>query len=184
MIASRVGILLKMKNRIELAQYFAKLGFTKGAEIGVCQGQYSKKLLDLIPGLHLLSIDSWNKYDASGACYEITKKLLAPYHGSTVIQATSMDAVKIIEDESLDFVFIDAGHSYVDVRDDIREWSKKVRKGGIVAGHDYYSPKYHSVTRAVDEYVQEHNLGLKIVAWDLENPDREERQPSWYFFKE
>lgn len=172
-----------MRNRLELAQHFAKLGFKIGAEIGVCKGTYSKILLDTIPDLQLFSIDSWNKFDASGACYEITKELLAPYIRSIIMRMTSMDAVKQIPDESLDFVYIDAGHSYVDIRADIREWTKKVRKDGIVAGHDYYSTKYPSVTRAVDEYAKKNNLKIEVVAWDLENPDREERQPSWYFQK-
>ncbi len=34
-----------MKNRIELAQYFRELGYTKGAEIGVCEGRYSDILM-------------------------------------------------------------------------------------------------------------------------------------------
>ena len=172
-----------MRNRLELAQHFAKLGFKIGAEIGVCKGTYSKILLDIIPDLYLYSIDSWNKFDSSGVCHEITKELLESYPRSTIIKATSMDAVKKFDDESFDFVFIDAGHSYVDIRVDIREWTKKVRKGGIVAGHDYYSTKYPSVTRAVDEYAKKNNLKIEVVAWDLENPDREERQPSWYFQK-
>lgn len=48
-----------------------------------------------------------------------------------------MDVVKGFKEESLDFVFIDANHEFKEVACDISEWSKKVRKGGIVAGHDY-----------------------------------------------
>jgi len=83
-----------VKNRLELAQHFAKLGYTKGAEIGVSKGVYSKVLLDNIPKLNLLSIDSWHKNHASSECYRITKELLSPYPGSTIIRALSMKAVQ------------------------------------------------------------------------------------------
>jgi hypothetical protein len=172
-----------MKNRLELAQYFAKLGFKEGAEIGVCKGIYSKVLLDTIPDVHLYSIDSWEKWDASGACYEITKKLLAPYPKSTIIKATSMNAVKTFKDESLDFVFIDAGHSFVDVWADLFWWPQKVKKGGIVSGHDWQNLRYPSVTFALEKYIKRHNIKLEIIGPDLVNRSLEERQPSWYFLK-
>ena len=173
-----------MKNRLELAQYFEKLGFTKGAEIGVSQGIYSKVLLDTIPNLQLLSVDAWTKWRISGALYEETKKLLAPYPGSTIVRKKSMEAVKDIPQESLDFVFIDAEHRYPHVIEDVREWSKKVRIGGIVSGHDYFHPRFPDVTKAVDEYVNEYGYKLEIVGADLMNPNIEEILPSWYFLKD
>jgi predicted O-methyltransferase YrrM len=63
---------------------------------------------------------------------------------------TTNEAVKLFEDDSLDAVFIDADHSYEAVKLDIQNWMPKVRKGGILAGHDYtYS--WPGVVRAVDE---------------------------------
>lgn len=41
------------------------------------------------------------------------------------------------EDESIDFVWIDASHVYPDVIKDIKAWYPKLRKGGVMAGHDY-----------------------------------------------
>ena len=63
---------------------------------------------------------------------------------------TTNEAVKLFEDESLDAVFIDADHSYEAVKLDIQNWMPKVRKGGILAGHDY-SSAWSGVIRAVDE---------------------------------
>lgn len=180
-----------MKNRIELARYFGKLGFKYGAEIGACFGYYSEILCKNIPGLKLIAIDNWNNnantkremtLHMSGE--KVTREKLAPY-GATVIKKDSMEAVKDIPDESLDFVFIDADHSYKAVRDDIQEWSKKVRKGGIVSGHDYYVFKSGKggVIKAVDEYVKEHGYKLELTDWDNKNPVRDDRQPCWYFIK-
>ena len=58
--------------------------------------------------------------------------------------------------ESVDFVYIDANHSYTYVRDDIQTWLPKVKKGGIIGGHDYdWSDAEFgdelAVKRAVDE---------------------------------
>ena len=37
----------------------------------------------------------------------------------------------------MDFVYIDAGHDYSSVSKDLRVAGKKVKPGGIIAGHDY-----------------------------------------------
>jgi glycosyltransferase involved in cell wall biosynthesis len=48
-----------------------------------------------------------------------------------------MQAVTDFADESLDFVYIDGNHQLKYVVEDIVEWTKKIKKGGIIAGHDY-----------------------------------------------
>ena len=125
-----------MNNRIELAKHFARLGFTTGAEIGVCWGRYSEILCRTNPRLKLLAVDDWRR-NRTHRSYAGTKRRLAKLN-VTIDRRSSMDAVADVRDKSLDFVFIDADHKYVSVCEDIREWSKKVRIGGIVSGHDYY----------------------------------------------
>lgn len=64
----------------------------------------------------------------------------------------SVEAAKLYEDESLDFVFIDANHQYYWVKNDIRAWLPKVKKGGIIAGHDFSDSDGHKgVVQAVKE---------------------------------
>lgn len=65
------------------------------------------------------------------------------------IRSSSVNASSLYEDNSLDFVFIDAGHDYKSVKEDIEHWFKKVKIGGIIAGHDCYLP---DVQKAVTEY--------------------------------
>lgn len=181
-----------LKDRTELAKYFNELGFQYGAEIGACFGRYSEILCQNIPGLKLFVIDSWNNarnaHREAGAhmsVEESARRKLAPYN-AIVIKASSMDALRYVEDNALDFVFIDAAHDYNSVAEDIREWSKKVRIGGIVSGHDYYVFKNsgnRGVIDAVDEYVKKHNIELLTTGWDWKNSESDDRQPCWYFFK-
>ena len=71
-----------------------------------------------------------------------------------IIKKNSIDAAAQFEDNSLDFVFIDASHEYEDVKKDINAWLPKVKKNGILAGHDYYVDEYDyfpGVKKAVNE---------------------------------
>jgi predicted O-methyltransferase YrrM len=63
----------------------------------------------------------------------------------------SVAASRLYKDDSLDFAFIDADHSYAAVSRDIDAWLPKVRKGGIIAGHDYCNWPGFGVIEAVTE---------------------------------
>jgi hypothetical protein len=71
----------------------------------------------------------------------------------TPIRMASVDAAKTYSDESLDVVFIDAGHSYEEVKEDILAWFPKVKRGGYIAGHDY--SWCDGVKQAVDEIIKD-----------------------------
>jgi predicted O-methyltransferase YrrM len=64
------------------------------------------------------------------------------------IKLPSIEAAKKFEDESIDFVFIDASHEYKDVVDDILAWSPKLKQGGTLAGHDYDIELFPGVVKA------------------------------------
>lgn len=81
---------------------------------------------------------------------EFTRNMM-PVNGKfTAIAGESVKVAEQFEGESLDFVFIDACHEYEAVKDDILVWLPKVKKNGILAGHDYYAPT-PGVIQAVDE---------------------------------
>jgi len=75
------------------------------------------------------------------------------------IRTTSIEASKLYEDNSLDFVFIDASHKYNDVKEDIKSWLTKVRKGGILAGDDII---WSGVERAVKESLPEYQTAREF----------------------
>jgi hypothetical protein len=67
------------------------------------------------------------------------------------IKMDSVEASRLYEDKSLDFVFIDGAHDYKYVKADIEAWLPKVKSGGYLCGHDYLSGQHEEVIRAVDE---------------------------------
>lgn len=68
----------------------------------------------------------------------------------TPLKTTSVIAASYYEDLSLDFVFIDADHTYESVKEDLLAWLPKVKVGGVIAGDDYPWP---GVSRAVNEII-------------------------------
>jgi len=66
------------------------------------------------------------------------------------IKGTSEEVSGLIDEKSLDFVFLDAAHDYENVKNDIKMWRNKVKEGGILAGHDYVKV-WAGVMKAVDE---------------------------------
>ena len=132
-----------------LCKLFAELNFNVGAEVGVEYGYFSEFLCKANPNLKLYCIDAWTTYsgwndynnqERLSEAQEQAVERLAQYN-CEIIKAYSMDAVKTFDDNSLDFVFIDGAHDMQNVVNDISEWSKKVRKGGIISGHDYFRSK-------------------------------------------
>ena len=87
------------------------------------------------------------------------------YHQVKVLRCTSRSASKFIEDNSLDFVYVDGDHSYECVYQDLRLYYKKLRKGGILAGDDYFWGIFEGmpVRRAVSEFANNKGIRAKII---------------------
>ena len=173
-----------LKNRKALADHFASLGFAVGAEIGVCHGEYSKVLLATIHGLTLYGVDSYRRRPSDRRVADERLARWIEERRFILLQMSSMRAVKLFQDASLDFVFIDANHEHPAVDEDIAAWTPKVRSGGIVSGHDYmvFASGFREVIEAVDRYVAAHPwIVLQTTAADPTNRDKDCRQPCWYW---
>ena len=66
------------------------------------------------------------------------------------VMLSSLRASRCYDDGELDFVFVDAAHDEASVRIDILAWLPKVRRGGVLAGHDYDAETDPGVVAAVD----------------------------------
>ncbi len=65
----------------------------------------------------------------------------------------------MIDDHSLDFVFIDGDHSYDAVLSDCINYYDKVRSGGIITGDDYHNQE---VRQAVQDFFKEKKLVINV----------------------
>lgn len=165
-----------IENRIHLAKYFNKLGFKKGAEIGVSEGYNAENLCKNIPDLELYCVDIWE----SKTRYNKAKQRLAPYNAK-LIREPSIKALNRFKDGELDFVFIDADHRFDGIMVDIIEWSKKVKPYGIVSGHDYYHFRESGVMEAVNAYTSAHRINFMLTGTDQNSKD--DKVPSFYWKK-
>lgn len=154
--------------RTDLYKIFAERGYRVGAEIGVLVGGNASHICGSIPNLDkLYCVDCWLPTGGRGSkrnplkYYRFMKRKLRTYIKKgivVVVKKWSMDAVRDFEDERLDFVYIDADHTFDSIMLDIIQWSKKVRIGGIVSGHDYNVKDNYGVITAVRTYARVHKI--------------------------
>lgn len=185
--------------RDDLASLFAELNFNLGVELGTEAGLYAEVLCKANPNLQLFCVDAWTAYKGYrdhvtqsklDGIYRQAFDRLHPYHQCKLVRGFSLQMVDEFEDESLDFVYIDANHEYRQVVDDISVWQKKVRKGGIVAGHDYIKRKNKEylmhVVEAVTGYVSAYQIKPYFVLGRKDAPEGEARDHtrSWMWVKE
>jgi hypothetical protein len=204
-----------MKDRNELAGLFQQNYLTgKGVEVGTFEGEYANQILKTWTG-KLYLVDVWCKLndeeyqDVLNSCDPVVtythcfNNIKGHERRCHMLRCFSEDALEFFEDESLDFVYIDANHKYEFVKKDLEMWYPKVRKGGVFAGHDYFrmfwydgnfslngkdkhiwskpdgtTDHYHGVfgvIPAVDEFCKEKGYNVNLT--------NEDWIRSWYFVK-
>lgn len=161
-----------MIHRNEFGAYYQKHYKTGlGVEVGVQNGYFAQEILKDWKG-ELKCVDRWIEPAEEGMAESILGR-------DRMVKGDSVESAKLFEDESLDFVFIDAGHRYEEVKADIEAWFPKVRKGGIVSGHDYVEYNDFGVIQAVDEFVKD-KYTLELTEQDMWEGVNFK---SWYFTK-
>lgn len=165
--------------RAEAFDEWVKPEYRVGCELGVKEGGFTKYLLEKHDDLVMVNIDPRVVQDGSHEDYarwdwnrinEIYDTVLSLFPGRIIeYREYSYEAVKKIEDGSLDFIFIDAQHDYESVKRDIELFFPKVREGGLFAGHDYAS-HWCGVVQAVHEAFEgkyEIMTKPKTVTWGI-----------------
>jgi len=143
-----------------LTAYIKAFDFKTGCELGVSEGETLFNLLNENEDLFMYGVDIWELQDDNKLeTYEHENSLkkrkeivfdeLQKYSSRVKIYEERTDEAHAhFEDESLDFIFIDADHTYETVKRDIELWAPKVQKEGIIFGHDL---NWGDVARAVGE---------------------------------
>jgi len=159
-------------------------GVRRGVEVGVWRGDTSEGLLRWLRRLKLVMVDPWDSGGLHTTMPKTAKQLRVaeaearlrtdPFDSRrTILKMESEIAAARLKDDRYNFVFIDAEHTYEQVKQDIGLWWPKVRSGGILCGHDYNGRGDRSgsfgVKRAVDEWAEkmglELNIGKQLIWW-------------------
>ena len=147
---------------------FAKEYFNRsliGAEIGIYCGDNALDILKNLDITCLHLVDLWPTRENLNGYTEGATDLLYPfvvdrfkdYNNVVIHKKDSVDASKLIEDE-LDFCYIDANHLYEYVLRDFEAWYPKVKKFGVIGGHDLVGKS--GVIKAVTEIELKYKLNI------------------------
>ena len=191
-------------SRKDLPKLFKDMGFKRGVEIGVAWGQniadYCKE------GFEIYGVDPWDahtdedefrklihidgKYGSTiEGVYQLAKERTEKYPNCVLMKMTSMEALEYFPDRSLDFVYIDGNHSFGHVAMDLMKWNRKVRKGGVIAGHDYYSHNpitqrtYRAIGNVVDAFAKNYDFNTWHILGSKERREGEDSELSFLFVK-
>ena len=121
---------------------------------------------------HVYAIDHWQgsidvwQYDVAKKynIFSVFRKNMELLGVSDAVHPLVMDsqtASKIFKDGSLDLVFIDGDHRYTPVKNDILLWVPKLKRGGILCGHDcsgYYSKFPKDVQELIDKNCEQDDI--------------------------
>lgn len=184
-------------SRDGLPQFFKEMGYEVGAEIGAHKGEFTEKFC--VEGFKMYAIDPWIGFSGQGrdqqvqfvqdGYYEEAKRRLIPFETCVIVRKTSMEALGDFKDRSLDFVYIDGDHNFRHAAEDIYEWTKKVRVGGAVSGHDYFDTPHfaRNIVCNVKAVVDAYTKAFDITNWFIFKPDNSsdpnDKYHSWMFFR-
>jgi len=158
--------------------------FSTGLEIGVNDGDFSERILEIVRPKKLHLIDPWEfsndpKYSASPygsqhvdgpsmmvEKYNNVKKRfsdLIDKNRVVIHKGFSENLYNTFDDGYFDWIYIDGNHCYEFVKNDLTLYFPKVKSGGLISGDDYYPDDLSGdgVKRAVDEFVS--NRSTKLV---------------------
>jgi len=177
-----IDILSDLKHRI-FPRPFERLAVSGnnliGVEVGVYKGAHTESLLKHLDIKQLYLVDPYELYteykegkthygvdqDPLPLAKKEALERLSQYASKVSwIFKKSSDALDEIPDE-LDFVYIDGNHEESFVREDIISFYPKIRRGGVLGGHDFYNGfcrEHDGVVRAVTHFIVQNNLILQV----------------------
>ena len=147
--AGQVKIAKDGAHFVEIGAWLGKSTAYMGVEILNSGKQIRFDVVDTWQGSEG-ELDAWHSLAKQEDIFQLfTKNTQAVAAVVSPVRSSSVEAAKSYPDGSIDFIFIDANHSYEFVKADIAAWYPKLKKGGYIGGHDY---NWESVKRAVDGY--------------------------------
>lgn len=82
----------------------------------------------------------------------------------TLISDYSFNVINMFEDNSIDFIYIDANHSYEAVKRDLELYYPKLKPDGVIGGHDF-NDRWPGIEKAVTEVVGKPTKVFEDDSW-------------------
>ena len=108
----------------------------------------------------------WYRYIKREDPYSLNavQNLLSKFRDNVhLIKGNSNIVLKKIDMSKIDYVFLDGGHEYETVKNDLNNCSEVIEKKGTILCDDYNLGSALGVKKAIDEYVQDNNLSCEII---------------------
>jgi len=191
----------KLKTRKDFPILIRQMGYKRICEVGVSKGAFLSVLAVSNPS-HLVGVDVWDKYDKEAYRSIPHYNRIFPHDQNKIWRENvqswaeksdlkidivvnfSVEASKQFEDGYFDFVYIDANHTYNSVIADLEAWYPKIRKGGMLAGHDYFNwtrdegKVVINCKDGIDYFMKKHNKEKDLML------TREKHCKSFFFVKD
>lgn len=162
-----------LTDRTALLKLLPKNGVA--AELGVDEGKFSNVIwTNALPAkLHLVDVWATDRYNAkkrSGVEQRFAKEI---QQGNIVLNiGLSTKVVNTFPDEYFDWIYIDTDHTYRTTLAELQLYEKKMKKGGIMCGHDYVIGNWndhirYGVIEAVHEFCVKNEWELIYNTSDL-----------------
>jgi len=149
-------------DRAQDGQHFVELGVYKGRSAAFMAIELANRNLkvqfDAIDDFRGLAGEGHLSESLYAQCVHNLKSVSEYVN---LIRMTSLEAVNLYKDASLDFIFVDGSHDYDSVTADLLAWYPKVKPGGLFTGDDYQSD-WPGVIAAVNDFA--HANQLRVVA--------------------
>ena len=170
-LADREAVALDGLVREIMGSVFVEIGSWKGHSASIIGAAIKEK------GGHLYCVDHWKGNEATEnvdlidgdniyRIFEHNMKSLELWDTITPIKKDSLTASKDFDNGSIDFLFLDADHRYEPFTRDLHAWYPKMKRGGIMCGHDceqFYSNLTEAGKRLIDnslyaDYVEQQEV--------------------------
>jgi hypothetical protein len=143
------------------------------AEIGVYRGLSLLSLSDIIQEkrIQVYAVDLFERFLMDAPTFDRYGELIRNIHRCgvedfiTILKGDSVVSSGLIDDKSLDFVFLDADHTEGGITRDIEAWEPKVKPGGWLGGHDYANSFWPAVKTVVDARYPNAETREKSYIW-------------------
>jgi len=143
-----------------------------GVEIGVAGGHFTKQIVATWKNFEsLYCVDPWKHFkdgydDSCNLSQQVQDERFHQFEKDFYVE-TRVRTMRMMSHEAckwfgpiIDFIYLDANHSFASVMQDLTCWWPILKPGGIFAGHDYYEGnlKGHGVKLAVDAFAADRGI--------------------------